>query len=96
LTAEQLNEIRGLVRQLNRDIELLADRILESVEREKALTLYRQADRLLGTVVAFEQACRAGVARQDLYGRFENMDKDLHALMEAVQAAAQGKPAGAS
>jgi hypothetical protein len=92
-TAEQLNEIRGLVRQLNRDIELLADRILESVEKEKALALYRQADRLLGTVVAFEQACRAGVARQDLYRQFENMDRDLHALMEAVQAVAQGKPA---
>lgn len=82
---DYLEQARGAVRELIREVERLQEDIIGELGEGKERKLYSQADTTLAVIVRFENALRPEVPRETLYQNFDQMDRQLHELIKAVR-----------
>jgi hypothetical protein len=85
LNAQYHDNVRHWAQQLAQDIQALMEDISIELPRREQRELYRRADRTLQAVRHFRQSLRAGVGRDHIYRDFNDMDREVHGLLEAMR-----------
>lgn len=86
LTTEYLTQAREGTRQMIHDLDHLQSVIVAELHGEKVHDLYQRTDAVLAEAEAFAAALKSGVAREDLYPRFDKLDQQLQALLKSLDA----------
>jgi len=82
---EYLRDVRASAQQLVHDLEELQNVVVSELSGQKERSLFRRVDGSLREALAFQNALKDGVNRNDLYRHFEHLDPKLHELLQEVR-----------
>jgi hypothetical protein len=88
LQREELASVQEAAAYLVRELENLQEQISYELGDAKLRPLFAQVDAALARAVHFQDALKFGVARENLYKQFDEMDKKLHDTAKGIQEAA--------
>jgi len=83
---KHLSDIQDGARLLLFEVNRLQEEVIGELSAAKERDIYHRADAVLDELQQFHKALKPGMAREPLYKKYDEMDRKLHELVEAVRA----------